>query len=163
MQKALIEMNIQLTNVLSDLSGVSGMAMVQAILDGKRNPKELAALADPQVKASKQVIGKSLRGNWRSGLLFVLGQEMDTYRAYGKRIVDCDTEVQQHLQRMESKVDLSTQPIGPRPKGKRARGKAPQTFDLRSELYRLTGVDWSQVDGMMYKSRKRSSPKSARI
>ena len=49
---------------------------------------------------------------------------------------------------MESKVDLSTQPIGPRPKGKRARGNAPQVFDLRSELYRLTGVDWSQVDGI---------------
>jgi len=148
MQKALIEMNIQLTNVLSDLSGVSGMAIVQAVLDGKRNPEELASLADPQVKASKEVIAKSLRGNWRPELLFVLGQEMDSYRTYRKRIVDCDREVQQHLQRMESKVDLSTQPIGPRPKGKRARGNAPQIFDLRSELYRLTGVDWSQVDGI---------------
>jgi transposase len=148
MQKALIEMNIQLTNVLSDLSGVSGMAIVQAVLDGKRNPEELASLADPQVKASKEVIAKSLRGNWRPELLFVLGQEMDSYRAYRKRIADCDREVQQQLQRMESKVDLSTQPIGPRPKGKRARGNAPQVFDLRSELYRLTGVDWSQVDGI---------------
>jgi transposase len=148
MQKALIEMNIQLTNVLSDLSGLSGMTIVQAILDGKRNPRQLAALADPQVKASKEVIAKSLRGNWRPELLFVLGQEMASYRTYQTRIVDCDREVQQHLQRMESKVDLSAQPIGPRPKGKRAKGNAPKIFDLRSELYRLTGVDWSQVDGI---------------
>ena len=148
MQKALIEMNIQLSNVLSDLSGVSGMAIVQAILEGKRDPQELAALADPQVKASQEVIAKSLHGNWRSELLFVLGQEMDSYRALRKRIAECDGKVQQHLQRMGSRVDLSVQPIGPRPKGKRARGNAPQTFDLRSELYRLTGVDWSQVDGI---------------
>jgi len=87
MQKALIEMNIQLTNVLSDLSGVSGMAIVQAVLDGKRNPEELASLADPQVKASKEVIAKSLRGNWRPELLFVLGQEMDSYRVLYVNII----------------------------------------------------------------------------
>src|SRR5258708_26416457 len=74
MQKALIEMNIQLSNVLSDLSGVSGMAIVQAILAGEREPGKLAALADPQGKASKRGIAKSLPGNWRGGLLFVLGQ-----------------------------------------------------------------------------------------
>lgn len=68
MQKALIEMNIQLSNVLSDLSGVSGMAIVQAILDGERGPSKLAALADPQVKASRAVIAKSLEGNWRPEL-----------------------------------------------------------------------------------------------
>src|SRR5207247_2957250 len=62
MQKVLTEMNIQLSNVLSDLSGVSGMRIVQAILDGERDPKELAALADPGVKASQAVIAKSLRG-----------------------------------------------------------------------------------------------------
>src|SRR6266849_10674085 len=73
MQKALTEMNIQLSTVLSDLSGVSGMRIVRAILDGQRDPKTLAALADPQVKASKQVIAKSLEGNWRQELLFVLG------------------------------------------------------------------------------------------
>lgn len=65
MQKALIEMNIQLSNVLSDLSGVSGMAIVQSILAGERGPRKLAALADPQVKASQEVIAKSLQGNWR--------------------------------------------------------------------------------------------------
>ena len=77
MQKVLIEMNIQLSNVLSDLSGFSGMAIVQAILEGKRDPQQLAGLADPQVKASKEVIAKSLQGNWRPELLFLLRQELE--------------------------------------------------------------------------------------
>ena len=148
MQKALIEMNIQLHNVLSDLSGASGMAIVQSILGGERVPQKLAALADPQVKASKAVIAKSLQGNWRPELLFVLRQEMEIYRGCQDRIAACDRQLQQQLKDMESKVDLLQQPIGPRPKGKRGgRGNSPK-FDLRSELYRLTGVDWSQVDGI---------------
>jgi transposase len=147
MQKALIEMNVQLSNVLSDLSGVSGMAIVTAILDGKRDPRELAALADPQVKASKAVIAKSLQGNWRPELLFVLRQEVEIYRGCQDKMAACDEELQQHLSGMESRVDPHQQPLGPRPKGKRARGNAPR-FDLRTELYRLTGVDWTQVDGI---------------
>src|SRR5450432_372766 len=82
MQKTLTEMNSQLSNVLSDLSGVSGMRILQAILDGKRDPRELAELAEPQVKASKEVIAKSLEGNWRQELLFVLQQEIELYRTY---------------------------------------------------------------------------------
>lgn len=147
MQKALIEMNIQLPNVLSDLSGVSGMAIVQAILEGQRDPEALAGLADPQVKASKEVIAKSLQGNWRPELVFVLRQEVEMYRVCQDKIAACDRQLQQHLQGMTPKVDLEAQPLGPRPKGKRARGNAPK-FDLRTELYRITGVDWTQVDGM---------------
>jgi transposase len=147
MQKALIEMNIQLSHVLSDLSGVSGMAILQAILDGERSPEQLASLADPQIKADKSVIAKSLHGNWRPELLFVLRQEMDSYRGCQDQIAACDKQLRQQLQAMASRVDPEVQPLGPRPKGKRARGNAPK-FDLRSELYRLTGVDWSQVDGI---------------
>ena len=147
MQKALIEMNIQLSHVLSDLSGVSGMRIVGAILAGQRDPKVLAALADPQVKASPEVIAKSLEGNWRPELLFVLGQEVEMYGMYQDRIAACDRELQQQLRVRASKVDLQAQPLGPRPKGKRARGNAPK-FDLRTELYRISGVDWAQVDGI---------------
>lgn len=147
MQKVLIEMNIQLSNVWSDLSGVSGMKIVQAILDGERDPQELAAWADPRVKASKAVIAKSLEGNWRPELLFVLRQEVEMYRTCQDKIAACDRQVQQHLQSIAPKVDLDSQPLGPRPKGKRARGNAPE-FDLRTELYRITGVDWTQVDGI---------------
>src|SRR6266700_2191016 len=82
MQKTLTEMNVQLSNVLSDLSGASGMAIIHAILEGERDPWSLAALADPQVKASQEVIAKSLEGNWRQELLFVLSQEVEMYRMY---------------------------------------------------------------------------------
>src|SRR5258708_393313 len=147
MQKALTEMNIQLSNVLSDLSGVSGMRIVQAILDGKREPKELAALADPGVRASQPVIAKSLRGNWRGELLFVLKPEVELYRVWQAKIADCDRELQQHMRKIASKVDLPSPPLGPRPRGKTKSKNAPQ-FDLRSELYRISGVDWARVDGI---------------
>jgi transposase len=146
MHKTLVEMNIQLSHVLSDLSGVSGMAILEAILAGQRDPRELAKLADPQVKASQADIVKSLEGNWRWELLFVLRQEMETYRGCQARMAACDQQLQQQMRQMESKVDVEQQPIGPRPKGKRARGNAPK-FDLRSELYRMTGIDWTQIDG----------------
>jgi len=147
MQKTLTEMNVQLSNVLSDLSGASGMAIIHAILEGERDPWSLAALADPQVKASQEVIAKSLEGNWRQELLFVLSQEVEMYRMYQDKIGECDRELQEHLKQMVSKVDLKRQPLGPRPKGKKAKRNTPR-FDLRTELYRITGVDWAQVNGI---------------
>ena len=147
MQKALTEMNIQLGNVLSDLSGVSGMNIIGAILDGERDPNELAALSEPEVKATPEDIAKSLEGNWRQELLFILKQEVELYRVYQKKIADCDSQLRKHLKSFESKVDLRTQPLGPKPKGKKGSKNAP-AFDLRTELYRITGIDWAQVNGI---------------
>lgn len=147
MQKALTEMNIQLANVLSDLSGVSGMRIVNAILDGQRDARLLAALVEPGVKAAPEVIIKSLQGNWRDELVDILRQEVSLYREFHKLIRECDEKLRAKLQSIGSRVDLMAQPLGPRPQGKRARGNAP-SFDLRSELYRITGVDWTQVDGI---------------
>src|SRR5215471_7195821 len=146
MQKVLTEMNIQLGNVLSDLSGMSGMAIIGAILQGERDPWKLAALVQPEVKAAPQAIAKSLEGNWRKELLFVLRQEVELYRTYQEKIHDCDLQLREHLKSFGSVVNLAAQPIGPKPKGKRSKN-APQ-FDLRTELYRITGIDWSQVNGM---------------
>lgn len=147
MQKALIEMNIQLSTVPSDLSGVSGMAILRAILEGKRDPQQLAALADPGVKATPEDIAKSLQGNWRAELLFVLRQQVELYGVYQKKIAACDLQLRQHLQSLGGKLDLRTQPLGPRPQGKRASRNAPK-FDLRSDLHRITGIDWAQVNGI---------------
>jgi len=146
-QKVLIEMNVQLSRVLSDLSGVSGMSILAAILEGERDPATLAALVQPEVKATPQEIAKSLEGNWREELLFVLRQEVELYRVYQKKIDDCDLQLRQHLKTFGSVVDLQKQPLGPRPKGKKGSKNAPQ-FDLRTELYRITGIDWAQVDGI---------------
>ena len=147
MQKALIEMNVQLSNVLSDISGVSGMDILQAILKGERDPWALAALVQPEVKATAKEIAKSLEGNWRKELLFVLRQEVELYRTYQEKISDCDVELREHLESIGSKVDPQEYPIGPRPQGKKGSKNAPQ-FDLRTELYRITGVDWTQVNGI---------------
>ena len=147
MQKVLTEMNVQLSNVLSDVSGMSGMRIIGAILEGERDPWKLAALVEPEVKATPEDIAKSLEGNWREELVFVLRQQVDLYRIYQEKITDCDLQLRKHLESLGSKRDLKTQPIGPRPKGKKSSRNAP-AFDLRTELYRITGIDWAQINGI---------------
>lgn len=127
-QKVLTEMNVQLSNVLSDVSGASGMAIIHGILKGERDARVLAALADAQVKASKEVIAKSLEGNWRQELLFVLAQEVELYGVYQDKIAECDRQLQTQLRTMAPKMDLESNPLGPRPKGKRAQGNAPSSI-----------------------------------
>jgi len=147
MQKILTERNVQLSTVLSDLSGVSGMNIIGAILKGERNPGTLAALVEPEVKATLRDIALSLEGNWRDELLFVLGQQRELYGFYQDQIADCDVRLRQHLETFGSKIDIETQPIGPKPKGKKGSKNAPH-FDLRIELYRITGIDWAQINGI---------------
>ena len=97
MQKALTQMNLQLANVISDLSGVTGQAIVRAIVSGERNPQKLAELSDPRIEASREEVAKSLEGNWRPELVFVLRQEVEMYDAYQRRIAECDQQLQKHL------------------------------------------------------------------
>jgi transposase len=97
MQKVLTQMNLQLANVISDLSGVTGQKIVRAILRGDRDPRKLAELSDPRIHASKEEIAKSLEGNWREELLFVLLQEVEMYDIYQRRIAECDQQLQKHL------------------------------------------------------------------
>jgi transposase len=147
MQKVLTEMNVQLSNVLSDVSGMSGMKIIEAILEGERDPWKLATFVEPEVKAKPEDIAKSLEGNWREELLFVLRQHVELYRIYQEKITDCDLQLRKHLESLGSKIDLKTQPIGNRPKGKKKSKNAPG-FDLRTELYRITGIDWTQINGI---------------
>src|SRR5439155_560254 len=120
---------------------------IGAILEGERNPEILAALVQPGVKATPADILKSLEGNWRKELLFVLRQQVELYRMYQEKIDDCDQQLREHLESFGSVVDLQAQPIGPKPKGKKGSKNAPQ-FDLRTELYRITGIDSAQVNGI---------------
>jgi transposase len=146
MQKALTQMNLHLANVISDLSGWTGQAIIQAILDGERNPQKLAELRDPRIKASPDVIAKSLEGNWRGELLFVLRQEFEMYQALQKRIQECDKELERSMSGMAQKADPGT--LEPCPRNKRAHGNVPENFDLRKEVFRITGVDLTKVDGI---------------
>jgi transposase len=149
MQKVLTEMNVQLANVISDLSGMTGMAILQAILDGQRDPQQLAALADPRVQASRKEIAQSLEGHWREDLLFVLGQVHDLYFTYLESITACDQRIAAHLQTMPAKVDVVAQPLPEaRPKDRLPNRKHIPQFGLREELYRITGVDLTRIDGI---------------
>ena len=94
MQKALTQMNVQLANVISDLSGMTGQRIVRAIVSGERDPKKLADLSDYRIRASREEIAKSLEGNWRPELLFVLKQEVNMYDIYQRRIGECDHELE---------------------------------------------------------------------
>ena len=103
MQKALTQMNIQLANVLSDVSGMTGQAIIKAILAGERDPHKLAAFRDPRVKASEEEIARSLEGNWQEDLLFVLKQEQDGYEFCQKQMAECDRRLEQYLQQREDR------------------------------------------------------------
>lgn len=148
MQKALTQMNIQLHRVISDITGTTGMAIIQAILAGERDPKKLASLKDGRIKASCGDIAASLSGDYRPELLFILSQELQLYQTYQGQIQAIDEQIEQCLANFADKVDVAAQPL-PKAKrrGKKQPGNAPQ-FDLRTHLYRLSGVDFTQIHGL---------------
>jgi len=146
MQKALTQMNLQLANVISDISGWTGQSIIRAILSGQRGPRQLAQLRDPRGKASEAVIAKSLEGTWRPELLFVLRQEFETHESFQHKIRECDEQLHQHLQTLEEKADPEALPACRR--NKRPHGNVPEKFDLREELYRITGVDLTSIDSV---------------
>jgi transposase len=147
MQKALTQMNVQLANVISDVSGLTGQTIVRSIVAGERDPRKLAELSDPRIRASREEIAKSLEGNWRPELLFVLQQEVEMYDVYQRRIAECDQQLQKHLASFGDSIPLP--PPQRAPKGKKAKpAKNAPRFDLSSELQRITGVDLTQIDGI---------------
>ena len=101
MQKALTQMNIQLANVLSDISGITGQAIIKAILAGERDPHKLAELRDPRVKANEEQIARYLEGHWEDDLLFLLKQEQEAYEFCQKQMAACDRELEHYLHERE--------------------------------------------------------------
>jgi len=148
MQKALTQMNLQLANVLSDVSGMTGQAIIKAILGGERDPHKLAAFRDCRVKASEEQIARSLEGNWQEDLLFVLKQEQDGYEFCQQQMAECDRRLEQYLQQREDRSQGATLPEEKR-KGrlKKKRANKPQ-FDLRTDLFRITGTDLTRIDSI---------------
>ena len=146
MQKALTEMNIQLANVISDISGTTGMKILRDIVKGERDPQKLAMHKHGRIQASRAEIARSLEGTWRTELVFVLEQSLQLYDTYLEKITDCDRRIDEHLKTMEAKVDAGQAMPAPR----RVRGprKHEPRFDLRGQLFRVTGVDLTQIDGI---------------
>src|SRR5437667_5716131 len=121
MQKTLTQMNLQLANVLTDISGATGQAIIKAILAGERDSHKLAQFRDPRVKASEEQIAQSLEGNWQEDLLFVLKQEQDGYEFCQKQIAECDRQLNQYLEQREDRSQAA-----PLPEEKRKESAVPQ-------------------------------------
>ena len=155
LHKALTQMNVQIHHVISDITGTTGLAIVDAILAGERDPVALATLRDARIKASEETIQKSLVGSWRPEHLFTLKQSRELYRAYQQQIVECDHEIETVLRTFEPRVDPADKPLPPdRKRNRNARkrqkkqGRSETTFDLRTEAYKLFGVDVTQIPGL---------------
>jgi transposase len=148
MQKALDQMNLQIHHVISDITGLTGLRIIDAILAGKRDAKELAALRDARIKATEETIIKSLVGDYRREHLFTLRQSLAAYRSYQKLVAECDREIEQQLKLFDDRVDRKAKPLVP-PKVRRHKlfGNEP-SFDLRGHLYRIFGVDLTEVPGI---------------
>jgi hypothetical protein len=149
MQKALTQMNLHLHKVISNVAGVTGMNIIRAIIAGERDPQKLALMREPGVKNTSEVIAKALEGDYRAEHLFALKQAVELYDFYHRQIKACDGEIEHYLvHTFETKIDPLQNPL---PKQKR-RGKKPirneASVDLRTELYRISGVDFTQIPGL---------------
>lgn len=149
MQKALTEMNVQIHKVLSDITGVTGMRIIRAILSGERNGERLADMRAPGVKRTKEDIVKALEGDYREEHLFALKQAVDLYDIYHEKIRQCDERIERCLKRFDGQAVIEHRGDSAKPKkSKRSARKNECHIDLRTELYRITGVDFTEIDGL---------------
>jgi len=147
MQKALHLMNLQLDNVLSDITGVTGLRIVRAIVAGERNLDTLVSYRDPSCKSSAAVIRQSLEGHYQSEHLFQLQQSLALYDFYTTMIQDCDREIEKKYEEMPVKADPEIQPPPSSKRKKKKPRKNEPGFDLRTQLYKMVGVDLTAIDG----------------
>jgi transposase len=141
MQKSLVQMNIQLTEVLTDVMGQTGQAIIRAIVAGERDPVALARHRNRRVKASASEITKALTGNWRDEHLFVLGQALAMYDDIARHLAECDAKLHALLRDLGQRhVDLGKAP--------RTGSKQRQDFDIRQILANWAGVDLTRINGL---------------
>lgn len=142
MQKALTQMNIQLSNVISDVVGETGQKILRAIVAGERDGQVLAAMKNGRIRASSDEIAKSLQGNWRAEHLFALKQALDMFDFIGTQLAECDRKIEQQLE------SLHVHEGEPAKGKKRSRARNAPKFDLRAELFKMCGVDLTRIDGI---------------
>jgi len=149
MQKALHLMNLQLDNVIADITGVTGMRILRAVVGGERNLDVLASYRDPSCKNSTEVIRRSLEGNYQPEHLFQLKQSLELYDFFTGLIQECDREIERHCQRLSAQATPPAKPLpaSRKPQQKKKPRKNDPTFDLRPHLYQLAGVDLTAIDG----------------
>jgi transposase len=148
MQKALQQMNVKLTNVISDITGVTGMRIIRDIVAGERDPNMLARHRNPRCAKNEEEIAKSLQGRYKPEHVFALQQALEAYDFYQQQVKACDAEIEKCYATFEPQVDLSEKPLPPDKKGGRKRRKNEPYFELREYLYQWAGVDLTQIDGL---------------
>jgi transposase len=149
MQKALVQMNLQLPLVVSDTTGVTGLRIVRDIVTGQRDPERLAQHRDPRCRATHAEIVAALTGHYCPEQLFVLQQNVALFDECQTHIAQCDTTIDAHLQALTAPIAAPTAPLP----ASRSRRKTPKDndlrFDVRTPLFHLTGgVDLTQIDGL---------------
>jgi transposase len=144
MQKALMQMNVQLHHVVTDITGVTGMRIIRAIVDGVRDPTELAQHRDVRCKESHETIREALTGNYRSEHVFALRQALELYEFHHQKVAECDVEIEEALAALNTDRPAPTTPI---PAVRHGRGSNEPKFDVRTALYTMLGADLSQIHG----------------
>src|SRR5262245_55290634 len=145
MQKALEQMNVKLTEVVSDITGMTGQRIIAAILQGERDPHKLALLRDPKCKNSAATIAKALEGTWRPEHLFELRQAYDLYRFHHEQIAQCDAMIEAELHRLPSRAGEKTIAAKLR---RCVRKPNDLNFDACGPLFQALGVDLTEIDGI---------------
>jgi transposase len=143
LHKALDQMNLKLGLVLEDITGATGLRIIRAILNGERDPQKLAALRHGKCKHSAATIAKALQGDWRQEHLFALAQALDLIDTYQAKIAACDEQIAAHLRTFDDRSAGQAPPQGPPPRADRH----DLSFDATAELFRLTGVDLTAING----------------
>jgi len=144
MQKALMLMNVQLHHVVSDITGLTGMQIVRAIIDGVRDPQVLAEHRDVRCKASLETIRQALDGNYRGEHVLALRHALELYEFHHTKVAECDLEIETALQDLNNDRESPTAPM---PKVRHTRGRNEPRFDVRAALYTFLGADLSQIHG----------------
>jgi transposase len=145
MQKALQQMNLLLHNVVSDITGVTGMKIIKAILDGERDPRVLARNRDQRCHNTTATIAKSLVGNYREEHLFALRQALDLYETYQDKIADCDQAI---IKQVEKQPNSSDEDPPTAAKPVQARDRIRAGVDVRDLLFKKSGVDLFAIPGL---------------
>jgi transposase len=147
MQKAFQQMNIQLPQVLSDITGETGMAILRSIVAGERDGVKLARFRDPRCKSSEETLAKALTGTWKEEHLFALKQALELYDFYAQQIANCDAQIQQHYTAMKPRWEEAPPRSTPNQRHRKP-SKSDPAFDVQSDIIRLIGIDITAVDGI---------------
>jgi transposase len=147
MQKALVQMNLQLSLVVSDITGVTGLRILRDIVAGHRDPHQLAAHRDYRCRASEAEIVAALTGHYRDEHVFVLQQNLELFDAYQRQLTACDVAIEAHLAHLAARTTPPASPLPAARRRQKPRENEPR-FELRTPLHQLTGVDLSQLDGI---------------